>query len=215
MERKGFGVAAVLRLTQISYRNLDYWARTGLVRSSIRQAEGKGTRRVYAFEDLVALRLVKRLRDAGIPLQAIRRAVRYLQARAERPMSTLALVADGRRILALTDDPQRMVDATADGQVVVAIDVAPIRRRLEAGVTALSAPKEIAVRAGGRSFRVVMKPDLEAGGVGLEVPELPGCFSQADDTRDARRMAKEAIELWLAAMAQGRRGTRSAAADQR
>jgi DNA-binding transcriptional MerR regulator len=197
VERKGFGVAAVLRLTDISYRNLDYWARTGLVRSSIRQAAGKGTRRVYAFEDLVALRVVRRLRDVGVPLQSIRRAVRYLQAHADQPLGTLALIADGKKILALTDDPARMIDATSEGQVVIKIGVAPIRRRLEAGVTELSAPREIRVRARGRSFRAVLTPDLEAGGYGIEIPELPGCFSQADDTREALRMAREAIELWL------------------
>jgi DNA-binding transcriptional MerR regulator/predicted RNase H-like HicB family nuclease len=199
MGERGFGVSAVLGLTGISYRNLDYWATTGLVRSSIRPAAGKGTRRVYAFEDLVALRLVKQLRDAGIPLQAIRRAVRYLQEHAGRPLTTLALVADGKRILALTDDPRKLIDATSEGQVVIAVDVAPIRRRLEAGVAEISAPREIAVRVRGRSFRVVLTPDLEVGGFAIEVPELPGCFSQADDTREAVRMAREAIELWLEA----------------
>jgi DNA-binding transcriptional MerR regulator len=199
MDRQGFGVAAVLRLTGISYRNLDYWANTGLVRSSVRSAAGKGTRRVYAFEDLVALRLVKQLRDAGIPLQAIRRAVRHLQAHADRPLTMLALVADGKRILALTDDRRRMIDATSEGQVVIAFDIAPIRRRLEASITQLSAPRAITVRARGRSYRAVLTPDLEAGGFGIEVPELPGCFSQADGVRDAVRMAREAIELWLEA----------------
>lgn len=199
MDRKGFGVAAVLRLTGVSYRNLDYWASTGLVRSSIRPAAGKGTRRVYAFEDLVALRLVRKLREAGIPLQAIRRAVRYLQAHVDRPLTTLALVADGKRILALTEEPRRMVDATSEGQVVIAVDVAPIRRRLEVSVTQLSAQREVSVRFRGRVFRVVLTPDLEVGGFSIEVPELPGCFSQADDTRDAIRMAREAIGLWIEA----------------
>ncbi len=204
MQRSGFGVAAVLRLTGVSYRNLDYWARTALVRSSIRPAAGKGSRRVYAFEDLVALRVVARLREAGVPLQAIRRAVRYLQAHADLPLSTLALVGDGRRILALTDDPRKMIEATAGGQVVIAIDVAPIRRRLEQGVTALSASREIEVSVKGRSYRAVLTPDLESGGYGIEVPDLPGCFSQADDVPEARRMAREAIMLWLDADERGR-----------
>lgn len=208
-------MAAVLRLTRITYRNLDYWARTGLVRSSVRQAAGKGTRRVYAFEDLVALRVVARLRQAGIPLQAIRRAVQYLQAHASRPLNTLGLVADGRRVLALSDDPRRMIDATADGQVVIAIDVGPIRRRLEADVTELSADREIAVRARGRSFRATLTPDLEAGGYAISVPELPGCFSEAEDAREAVRMAREAIELWLDADAETKNGRNAARGAQR
>jgi DNA-binding transcriptional MerR regulator len=211
MERTGFGVAAVLRLTHVSYRNLDYWARTGLVRSSIRQAAGKGSRRVYGFEDLVALRLVGTLRQAGIPLQAIRRAVRYLQAHAANPLGTLALIADGRRILATSDDARRMIDATAEGQVVIAVDVTPIRRQLESSVMAMRAPRTIEVRVRARPFQVVLTPDLEAGGFALEVPELPGCFSQADDMRDARRMAREAIELWLDTAAEQERGGADAA----
>lgn len=199
MDRQGFGVAAVLRLTGISYRNLDYWARTGLVRASIRGAGGRGTRRLYAFEDLVALRVVKQLRSAGIPLQAIRRAVRYLQAHAEKPLTMLALIADGRRILVQSGEPQTMVDATSEGQVVISIDVAPIRRRLEAHVTELGASREIRVRTRGHSFRVILTPDLEAGGFAVEVPELPGCLSEGRDAREAGRMAREAIELWLEA----------------
>lgn len=187
----------MLRLTSVSYRKLDYWARTGLVRSSVKQAAGKGSRRVYAFEDLVALRLVGRLRQAGIPLQAIRRAVRYLQAHADEPLSTLGLIADGKRILATSGDPTAMIDATAEGQVLIAVDVAPIRKRLEADVSELGADREIDVRARGRSFRVILSPDLEAGGYAISVPELPGCFSEADDVREASRMAREAIESWL------------------
>ncbi len=197
VDRNGFGVAAVLRLTKVSYRNLDYWARTALVRSSIKQAAGKGSRRVYGFEDLVALRLVGRLRQAGIPLQAIRRAVRHLQTHADKPLSTLGLIADGKRILATSGDPKTMIDATAEGQVVIAVDVAPIRKRLEADVSELRADREIEVRVRGRAFRVVLSPDLEAGGYAISVPELPGCFSEADDQREAVRMAREAIELWL------------------
>ncbi len=218
MDRQGFGVAAVLRLTGISYRNLDYWARTGLVRASIRSAGGRGTRRVYAFTDLVALRVVKQLRDAGIPLRAIRRAVRYLQqgSGSERPLTTLALIADGKRILAHAGDARTMVDATSDGQVVIAIDVAPIRRRLEASVTQLSAQREIVVRVRGRPYRTVLTPDLEAGGFAIEVPELRGCFSEAADAREAARMAREAITLWLDASTVVReKKVRGAAAGQR
>lgn len=197
MVRQGFGVAAVLRLTSISYRNLDYWARTGLVRASIRGAGGRGSRRLYAFEDLVALRVVRQLRAAGIPLQAIRRAVRYLQAHAEKPLTTVALVADGKRVLVSSGDARSMIDATAGGQVVIAIDVAPIRKHLTHEVSELSAERTIPVRVGGRVFDVVLTPDLEVGGFTITVPELPGCISEASTVSEARAMAREAIELWL------------------
>jgi DNA-binding transcriptional MerR regulator/predicted RNase H-like HicB family nuclease len=203
MQRSGFGVAAVLKLTGITYRNLDYWARTGLVRSSIKQASGRGSRRVYAFEDLVALRMVRRLRDAGVPLQAIRRAVRYLQGRGDRPLSRFALIADGKRIVTLTDDPKRMIDATGGGQVVIAIDVAPIRRTLQSEVSQLSSPRPLTARVRGRKYAAVLTPDLEAGGFTITVPELPGCISEADTLSEARVMVRDAIEGWLDVAALG------------
>ena len=108
MSATGFGARAVLELTGISYRQLDHWARTGLVRSSVKQASGRGSRRVYSFQDLVALRVVGRLREAGVSIQTIRKAVAFLKRHAEQPLSTLSLVGLGRKVLALTDDPSTL-----------------------------------------------------------------------------------------------------------
>jgi DNA-binding transcriptional MerR regulator len=198
METSGFGVGAALRLAAISYRQLDYWAKTGLVAPSIRQADGRGSRRVYSFHDLVALRVVAQLLSTGISLPKVRKATEYLKQHAERPLSTLALISDGKRILALTDDPAKMIEATAHGQVIVAIDVAPIRRHLEQGVTEISAPRKLELRVRGHTYEVVLAPDLEAGGFTITVPELPGCISEADTIPEARRMARDAIGGWLA-----------------
>jgi len=201
MSAVGFGSAVALKLTRVTYRQLDYWARTGLVGSSIRQAAGHGSRRVYSFQDLVALRVVARLLEAGVSLQAVRRAVEYLKRHSDRPLNTLALAGQGSRVYVLADDPSKMIEATAQGQVVIALDVEPIVRELRADVTELSATREIEVRARGRSFRVVLTPDLEAGGYTIEVPELPGCITEADTLPEARRMARAAVEAWLAAAA--------------
>ena len=197
MNASSFGSKVVLGLTGITYRQLDYWARTRLVGASIRQATGPGSRRVYSFEDLVALRVVARLLDAGLSLQAVRRAVEYLKRHTERPLATLGLIAKGKRVFALTEDPTKMIEATAQGQVVIAIDVEPIVKNLQADVTQLSATREIDVRARGRGYRAVLTPDLEAGGYTIEVPELPGCITEADAFSEAKRMAREAIEAWL------------------
>ncbi len=197
MNASGFGSKVVLDLTGITYRQLDYWARTRLGGASIRQAAGRGSRRVYSFEDLVALRVIARLLDAGVSLQAVRRAVEYLKRRTERPLATLGLIAKGKRVFALTEDPTKMIEATAQGQVVIAIDIEPIVKNLHADVTELSAAREIDVRARGRTYRTVLTPDLEAGGYTIEVPELPGCITEADTLPEARRMAREAIEAWL------------------
>src|SRR5438552_18683847 len=102
MSGAGFGSTIVLKLTGVTYRQLDYWARTGLVGSSIRQAAGHGSRRLYSFEDLAALRVVARLLDAGLSLQAVRRAIEYLKRHTERSLSTLALGAEGNRVCGRT-----------------------------------------------------------------------------------------------------------------
>jgi DNA-binding transcriptional MerR regulator len=193
----GFGARAVLALTGISYRQLDYWARTGLVGSSIRQADGRGSRRVYSFADLVALRVVGQLREAGVSVQTIRRAVKWLRSHADQPLATLALAAQGKKVFALTDDPAKLIEATADGQVVLAISVEKVARHLERGVTEISAPREVTVRVRGRAYKAVLTPDLEAGGYTVEVPELPGCRTEGDDLAEAKRMTKDAIEAWL------------------
>jgi predicted RNase H-like HicB family nuclease len=118
---------------------------------------------------------------------------------AEKPLTTLALIADGKRILANSGDARTMIDATSEGQVVIAIDVAPIRKRLTDSVTQLSAERAMKLRVRGRIYEVVLTPDLEVGGFTIAVPELPGCISEADTIAEARAMAREAIELWLEA----------------
>jgi DNA-binding transcriptional MerR regulator/predicted RNase H-like HicB family nuclease len=197
MSATGFGARAVLQLTGISYRQLDHWARTGLVRSSVRQATGRGSRRVYSFQDLIALRVVGQLREAGVSVQTIRKAVTYLKRHAEQPLSMLNLIGLGKKVFALTDDPSKLVEATASGQVVLTISIESLARHLERGVTKISAPLTIAVRVRGRAHQAVFTPDLEAGGYSVEVPEFPGCVTEGDDLAEAKRMTKEAIELWL------------------
>ncbi len=197
MSATGFGARAVLALTGITYRQLDHWARTGLVRSSVRQASGRGSRRVYSFSDLVALRVVGQLREAGVSVQTIRRAVSWLQRHAEQPLATLALTAKGKKVFALTGDPAKLIEATADGQVVHAISLEQVARHLQQGVSEISSPLEVTVRVRGRAYLAVLTPDLEAGGYTVEVPELPGCRTEGDGLAETKRMTREAIEAWL------------------
>ena len=75
MSEQGYRVPDVCKVIGISYRQLDYWARTGLVRPSIKDAQGSGTQRQYSFQDLVVLKVIKSLLDTGVSLQRVRKAV--------------------------------------------------------------------------------------------------------------------------------------------
>lgn len=130
-------------------------------------------------------------------IQTIRRAVAYLKRHADQPLAMLALTAKGKKVFALTDDPAMLVEATAEGQAVLAISVENVARHHKRGVTEISAPREVMVKVRGRAYKAVLTPDLEVGGYTVEVPELPGCVTEGDNLAQAKRMTKEAIELWL------------------
>src|SRR5438067_3254784 len=118
---EGYRVPEVTRVVGISYRQLDYWARTGLVRPSIRDAGGSGTQRLYSFQDLLQLKVIKKLLDAGIALQQIRKAIEHLKAMGEAPHG-VTLYSDGVRIYEAAT-PDAVVDLLAQGQGVFAIAV--------------------------------------------------------------------------------------------
>src|SRR5688572_29072213 len=189
--RDGFSADVARRAVGITYRQLDYWDKTALVRPSIKQARGKGSRRVYSFEDLVELRVIAQLLRVGVPLPAVRNAARYVRqhfAELVRPLARLSLVAEGKRILVRATDRKALLDATAGGQVVISVSVAPIAEALRGKVSDLQAPRSLKVRVGQRTFAAVLTPDLAAGGYSIDVPELPGVITEADTIAEARHM---------------------------
>jgi DNA-binding transcriptional MerR regulator/predicted RNase H-like HicB family nuclease len=205
-EVTGFSADVARKLVGISYRQLDYWDKTNLLRPSIRQARGKGSRRIYSFEDLVELRVIARLMTVGISLPAVRKATRYLRrhfADVVRPLARLALVSEGKRVLVRATNSRHLIDATAEGQIVVSFSVAPIAKDLHAKVVDLRAPRKLAVRVASKTYHAILTPDLELGGYAIAVPELPGVFTEADTIADARRMVSEAVRLWLDTKASG------------
>jgi DNA-binding transcriptional MerR regulator len=98
----GFRGPIAHRVAGITYRQLDYWARTGLVVPSIRNAEGSGTQRLYSFRDILLLRVVKRFLDVGISLQQIRVAIDHLRTRGADDLTELTLVSDGFSVFEVT-----------------------------------------------------------------------------------------------------------------
>jgi len=114
---EGFRGPQVCQLVGISYRQLDYWARTGLLRPSLAEASGSGTKRVYSYRDLLELKVIKRLLDAGVSLQSARRAVGCLREDLGADLAASNLVlSDTTTVLAHTNG--ELVDLLAGGQGV-------------------------------------------------------------------------------------------------
>ncbi len=128
----GFRGPTVCKIVGITYRQLDYWARTGLVVPSVRDAQGSGTQRLYSFDDLVELRVMKRLLDTGVSLQRVRQAVEELRRRGRTP-GDVTLLSDGTTVYALDDNAQ-VIDLLARGQGVFAIALGPVVNELRGEV---------------------------------------------------------------------------------
>ena len=100
------------RAAGITYRQLDYWARTGLVEPSIRSAKGSGSQRLYSFRDILVLKVVKRLLDTGVSLQQIRTAVSALHSRGVEDLASITLMSDGASVYECTSADE-VVDLVA------------------------------------------------------------------------------------------------------
>jgi DNA-binding transcriptional MerR regulator len=129
----------------ITYRQLDYWARTGLVQPSVRAAAGSGTQRLYSFKDILVLKIVKRLLDTGVSLQNIRTAVDHLRARGVEDLAQITLLSDGTTVYECTS-AEEVVDLLAGGQGVFGIAVSGALRELTGSLAELpgerAAPEE-------------------------------------------------------------------------
>lgn len=120
----------------ISYRQLDYWARTGLVEPSVRPASGSGTQRLYSFRDILLLKVVKRLLDTGVSLQNIRTAVSHLRERGVADLTQMTLMSDGTTVYECTS-PDEVVDLVQGGQGVFGIAVGRVVREVEGSLAEL------------------------------------------------------------------------------
>ena len=117
---EGYRGPQVCSLVGITYRQLDYWARTDLLRPSISEARGSGTQRRYSYRDLLELKVIKRLLDAKISLQAARAAIEYLREQLGADLASAHLVLDGSHTVLLQTDDQ-IVDLLRNGQGVLNI----------------------------------------------------------------------------------------------
>mgnify|MGYP004550641721 CR=1 FL=1 len=152
---EGYRGAIAARAAGISYRQLDYWARTGLVEPTVRGAAGSGSQRLYGFRDILVLKLVKRLLDTGISLQQIRTAVNQLREAGVSDLAQTTLMSDGASVYLCTSNDE-VIDLVSRGQGVFGIAVGKVLREVETTLVefepqALEAVDELAARRAARS----------------------------------------------------------------
>jgi len=140
----GYRGASAAAAAGISYRQLDYWDRTGLVIPSIQTATGSGSQRLYSFRDILVLKLVKRLLDTGVSLQQIRLAVDQLRASGILDLTNTTLMSDGARVYLCTSQDE-VIDLLGQGQGVFGIAVGRVLREVEATLVDFAA-EEAAVQ---------------------------------------------------------------------
>lgn len=113
MSEQGFSGTKAAKVVGISYRQLDYWARTDLVRPSLVDASGSGSRRLYGYRDLLELRVIKSLLDAGIKLESVRTAFIYLREHVDTDIASAHLVISGNDVMLCDGD--QLVDVMRRG----------------------------------------------------------------------------------------------------
>ncbi|MFC8503214.1 MerR family transcriptional regulator [Pedococcus sp. NPDC057267] len=126
----GYRGPTACKAAGITYRQLDYWARTGLVEPSVRGATGSGTQRLYGFRDILVLKVVKRLLDTGVSLQQIRVAIQHLRERGVEDLAQITLMSDGASVYECTSADE-VIDLVQGGQGVFGIAVGRVWREVE------------------------------------------------------------------------------------
>jgi DNA-binding transcriptional MerR regulator len=132
----GYRGATACVAAGITYRQLDYWARTDLVGPSIQGASGSGSQRLYSFRDILVLKIVKRLLDTGVSLQNIRRAVEHLRARGVAELERMTLMSDGVSIYECASADE-IIDLLQGGQGVFGIAINKVWTEVEGSLATL------------------------------------------------------------------------------
>jgi len=194
-----FGRKGVVGLTGVSGRQVDYWATTGVVRPSVKSAAGKGSRREYSFQDLVALKMAKRLKDEGISLQKIRKALAFLRKHfpdLKQPLAELRFLTDGETVY-VGRDREKICDTLNQGQFVFSLALGEIIEELQGELKQFAAPKKEKVRVAGQIFTVVLTPDLGAGGFTIQCREIPGAIAEGATEHEALDTLTEVLAAHL------------------
>lgn len=138
----GYRGATACVAAGITYRQLDYWARTELVAPSIKSAAGSGTQRLYSFRDILVLKIVKRLLDTGVSLQNIRTAVEHLRSRGVADFESMTLMSDGVSIYEC-GSPDEIIDLLQGGQGVFGIAINRVWNEVEGSLANLQGESSV------------------------------------------------------------------------
>nr|WP_241562189.1 MerR family transcriptional regulator [Streptomyces hoynatensis] len=139
-ERLGYRGPSACAAAGITYRQLDYWARTGLVQPSIRPAHGSGTQRLYSFRDILVLKIVKRLLDAGVSLQSLRTAAHALRTAEAGELAGMTLMSDGATVYRC-GSPDELAELLQDGRGVFGIAVGAVWNDVDRALGQLQAER--------------------------------------------------------------------------
>ena len=133
----GYGGKKAAEIVGITYRQLDYWARTDLVRPSLTDAAGSGSRRKYSYQDLLELKVIKSLLDGGIRLEQVRSAFEYLRNELGEDPASASIVICGDQVV-LTRDGDEMIDLVRTGQGVLnVLSLSGVVDQVDASITEL------------------------------------------------------------------------------
>ena len=136
-EPEGFSGRRTAEIVGISYRQLDYWARTDLIRPSLADATGSGSRRRYSYRDLLELKVIKSLLDAGIKLESVREVFEYLRTQLDEDVTTANLVISGRSSVVVSSGDE-LIDVLRQGQGVLnVLPLGGVKEALDAKIVEL------------------------------------------------------------------------------
>jgi len=152
----GFSGTQTAKIVGITYRQLDYWARTDLIRPSLAEAAGSGSRRQYSYRDLLELRMIKSLLDAGIKLESVREVFKNLRETVGGDIASANIVISGKTSVVLRTSDQLIELMSRGGQGVLNIlPLASVKADVDAGISSLPPGETPTLSAAGDHSRVV------------------------------------------------------------
>ncbi len=137
MAEQGFSGKRTAEIVDITYRQLDYWARTDLVRPTLTEATGSGSRRQYSYRDLLELKVIKSLLDSGIRLEQVRKVFAYMRNSLGEDVASANLVIDGSSSV-LVNTGEELIDLLQNGQGVLnVLPLASVKEQVDARIVSL------------------------------------------------------------------------------